>query len=187
MFDELWRYEAACYPLPVVRGRRNPLHYGLPSRLKKARRQAALTRTALAQRAAVSDTTIRHIETDQRSPTVVTVERLARTLGIAAPWLAYGIGEQQIHGLTASCEGMGERLRTARTERAHNRTDLARLADLTPGAIAKIEIGGQAGIDTVEQLAKALHISPVWLAYGVGPQAAPSRRGARDSLPASSP
>jgi hypothetical protein len=34
--------------------------------------------------------------------------------------------------------------------------------------IAKIENGGQAGVDTIERLAKELRLSLAWLAFGVG-------------------
>jgi len=39
----------------------------------------------------------------------------------------------------------------------------------------------------LEALAKGLGVSPCWLAYGVGPQAAPSRRRLRTTPPAAEP
>jgi transcriptional regulator with XRE-family HTH domain len=74
---------------------------------------------------------------------------------------------------------MAERLHSARTDRGLTRIQLARLAELNPGTIAKIESGGQAGVETIEQLAMALGVSPGWLAYGVGPQVVKSRRSSR--------
>ncbi len=74
---------------------------------------------------------------------------------------------------------MAERLQTIRTARGRTRTELARLADLTPGTVAHIEGGGKAKVDTVEALAQALGVSPGWLAFGVGPQVLPSRRRSR--------
>lgn len=131
---------------------------------------------ALAQKAGVSNATVSHIETDQRLPTVGTIARLASALGMSAAWLAYGFGSQRSEGRAASCEGMAERLRAARTDRGHTRTDLSRLAERTPGTISGIEAGGQARVDTVERLAKELRISPAWLAFGVGDRELPPRR-----------
>ena len=163
--------------MPVVRGSPNPRYKGLALRLRKTRKGAGLTRMALAQGARVSEATVLYIELEQRIPTVATVARLAAALDISAAWLTYGLGEPKDASAIASCDGMGQRLQTARTDRTQTRTDLARLAVLNPGSIAKIEGGGQAGVDTVEQLAKALRISQAWLAYGIGPrELAPRRR-----------
>jgi transcriptional regulator with XRE-family HTH domain len=73
---------------------------------------------------------------------------------------------------------MGARLQAVRVERGLTKAALARLVNLSPSSFAKIENGGQTGVDTLEALAKALGISPAWLAYGVGPQTLPSRRRA---------
>lgn len=131
---------------------------------------------ALAQKAGVSNATVSHIETDQRLPTVGTVSCLASALGMSAAWLAYGLGSQNSEGTAASCDGMAQRLQAARTDRGHTRTDLARLAERTPGTISGIEGGGQAGVDTIERLAKELRISPAWLAFGIGDRELPPRR-----------
>lgn len=165
----------------MVRGSKNPLHFGLPARLKRARRQCGLRRLPLAEKAGVASSTEREIEAGQRLPTVATVARLAAALGMSAPWLAYGLGEQASQSIAASCEGMGERLRVMRTERGYSRTGLARVAELNPGTIVKIEGGGQAGVDTVERLAKELRLSPAWLAYGVGDRELPPRRRSRSA------
>jgi transcriptional regulator with XRE-family HTH domain len=131
---------------------------------------------ALAQKAHVSEATVLYIETDERVPTVGTVVRLAVALGLSAAWLAYGLGEQSSERANATCDGMAERLQAARSDRGHTRTDLARLAKLNPGTIAKIENGGQTGVDVLESLAKALRISAAWLAYGIGDRELPRRR-----------
>lgn len=135
-----------------------------------------MSRLALAQSAGVSNATVSHIESEQRLPSVGTVACLATALGLSAAWLAYGLGEPASDGLAATIEGMGERLRVTRTERGHSKAALAKLADLSAGAILGIENGGQAGVDTVERLAKELHISPAWLAYGIGLPVVLSRR-----------
>jgi len=162
--------------MPMVRGSRNPLFCGLFGRLRRARRQSGLKRLPLATKAGLSDSTIAAIEAGEQLPTVGTVARLAIALGLSPAWLAYRLGEERAEGAAPSYEGMDERLRTARAERSHTRAELSRLAVLNPGTIAKIEDGGQAGVDTIEHLATALRISPAWLAYGIGERELPPRR-----------
>jgi len=147
----------------------------LPTRVGKTRKDLKLTRMGLAARAGVSEATALYVETGRQVPTVGTIAKLAEALGVSAPWLAYGLGEASAEGV-ATCDGMGERLRSIRTERGYTRTDLARMAERSPPTIAAIEDGGQAGVDTIETLAKALGVSPGWLAYGLGPMEPPSRR-----------
>lgn len=166
--------------MAVVRGSPNPRHHRFAARLRLARKQSGLTRLALAQKAGVSDAIVRYLEADERLPTVETIARLAAALGLSAAWLAFGQGEQSECPASATAE-MGVRLLASRTERSHTRTSLARLAELNPGTIAKIESGGQTGVDTIERLAKELRVSPAWLAYGIGPQVLPSRRAAQVS------
>lgn len=178
---KLWPSVAAWYRPAVVRGRKNPFHFALATRLKQSQRQSALTRLPLSKKAGISDTTIADIERGQRLPTVGTIARIAGALGLSAAWLAYGLGEQDDEGRAASCDGMGERLRMVRTDREHTRIALARLAELNPATIAKIEAGGQAGVDTIELLAIALNVSPGWLAYGIGDRALPARRRSRQA------
>ena len=161
----------------MVRGSPNPKHLDVPARLRTARTRAKSTRMALAERAGVSDATVRQIEAGTRMPTVGTLAKLAEALGLSAAWLTYGAGEPSATG-PASCEGMGERLRQAMADRALSRTALARLAERSPPTLTAIENGGQAGVDTVEALAKALRVSPAWLAFGVEPRELPPRRRA---------
>lgn len=166
----------------MVQGRKNPLHFGLSARLKRARRKSGMKRLPLAEKAGVAASTERDIEAGEQVPTVGTIARLAAALGLSASWLAYGLGEEGSEGIAATCEGMGNRLRAARTEQGHTRTQLARLAERTPGTISGIENGGQAGVDTVERLAKELHVSPAWLAYGVGDRELLPRRRDRSAI-----
>jgi transcriptional regulator with XRE-family HTH domain len=171
----------------VVRGQKNPLHHGLPLRLRKALKQAGLTRTGLARLASVSHPIVLSLESRKSLTIVSTIARLAAALGVASSWLAYGIGEQTGEGTAASCDGMDERLRTIREVRGHTRTTLARLAEVTPGTIIHIEGGGQAKVNTVESLAQALGVSPAWLAFGIGLQVLPSRRRGRPPAQADAP
>ena len=159
----------AKYP-PMVRGRKNPLFFGLPYRLKKARRQSCLKRLPLAEKAGLATATGRDTETGQRIPTVNTVARLASALGVSAGWLGYGLGEQFTDGKAATTDGMGARLASVRTERGLTKVALARLLDLSATAIANIEKGAQTGVDVLESLAKALNVSPAWLAFCEGPR-----------------
>jgi transcriptional regulator with XRE-family HTH domain len=76
---------------------------------------------------------------------------------------------------------MGARLQTMRVERGLTKAALARLVELSPSSFAKIENGGQTGVDVLEALAQALAVSPGWLAFGVEPQVLPSRRRPRQS------
>ena len=172
----------------VVRGSPNPRHFGLAIRLKKALKQSGLTRRALARKAGVSDPIIGYLETSQRLPTVATVARLASGLSVSASWLAYGIGEMTTDGPGVTSEGMGARLQSVRIERGLTKAALSRLANLSPSAFAKIENGGQSGIEVIESLAKVLGVSPAWLAFNQGapglPRTARGRTLAQSSTPA---
>jgi len=171
----------------MVSGRKNPLFFGLASRLKQARRQAGLKRLPLAEKAGLATATGRDIELGQRLPTVATVARLAAALGVSAAWLAYGVGEPVTGESPGTTDGMGSRLQAVRNERSIAKAELARLTKLSPRAIAKIEAGGQSGVDVIELLANALGISPAWLAFSEGPQVLPSRRRGRPPAVASHP
>lgn len=160
----------------MTRGSPNPWFHRLPERLSRARKRADLTRRALEQKAGGTNGAVLYIEERRRIPTVATVARLADALGIRAAWLAYGLGEEDAAGLTATTSGMAVRLLTVRAEQSLSRAELGRCTGLSPRAIAKIEAGGQSGVDVIEVLAKALCISPAWLAFNEGPQVLPSRR-----------
>ena len=176
---------AAWYVVQMVRGRKNPLHRGLPARLRKARRIAELTPKAVVQRMGGDQALVREIEGRQRLPTVGTLARLAAALKVTPAWLAYGIGEPATGQRAATCDGMGARLQGARLQAGYSKAAVARLVDLSPSAYAKIENGGQSGVDVIESLAKALGVSPGWLAFGVGSQVMTSPRRGRP--PAQSP
>jgi len=162
----------------MVRGRPNPRHLGLPARLRKARKNAGLTRRALAQEAGGGNAIALQIETRKQIPTVGTIAKLSTALGVAAGWLAYGLGEQDTDSPSATSDGMGARLTTVRVEQGTTKAALARLVSLSPSALANIENGGQTGIDVLEALAKALAISPAWLAFAEGLRELPKRRRA---------
>jgi len=128
-----------------------------------------------------------NIERGERIPTVGTVARLASALGVCAGWLAYGLGEQHTEGLHPTTDGMGTRIAEVRIERGLTKADVARMAHLSASSFAKIENGGQSGVDTIELLAVALAVSPAWLAFGEGPRALPPRRRTTRAAASSSP
>ena len=164
--------------MPMVRGSPNPRHLGLPARLRKARKKSGLTRAALGPKVGRDSEVAAYIESGQRLPTVRTVALLASGLGISAGWLGYGLGDPDTAGLAATCDGMGARLAAVRVEQGITKAALARLVGLSPGTVADIENGAQTGIDVLEALAKALNVSPAWLAFNLGPQMLPKRRRA---------
>lgn len=161
----------------VVRGRPNPLHFGIAARLKAAREGAALTGVRLSLDACLSRDTVLRIEDEGRVPQVDTVERLARVLGVSACHLAYGLpGEAGPVGDELACLGLGARLREARLSANFTRKGLARLAEITDTTIRGAEDGGRMlSVATGEALAKALGVSPCWLCYGQGPRELPPR------------
>jgi len=163
----------------MVRGRKNPRHFGLALRLRQAREQSGLKKAPLAERAGLAAATERDIESGDRLPTVATIARLAAALDVSPGWLAYGVGDVRIAGPVATTTtGMGARLQEVRTQRGLSKAALARLVDLSPTALANIEDGAQSGVDVVETLARVLDISPAWLAFGQQPEVlAEPRRG----------
>jgi transcriptional regulator with XRE-family HTH domain len=186
--DQLATIIVRVLPSRVVRGRRNPLYFGLPARLKEARENWSFDSVALA--AGLSDgNTIFQLERKRgHVPRLDTVEKIALALGLSPAFLAYGIeadARQPTDGLR--CEGVASRLRETRTDRGLTMRALARAAGLTDTAVRSTETGASMpSIATVESFAVALGVSPAWLAYGLGPMVLPGRRRAAVS-PAPSP
>ena len=154
----------------MVRGSPNPLHFGLPARLRRTRRARQITPSALGPKVGLDRHVAAYIESGSRVPNVGTLTRLASVLGVSAGWLGYGLGEQFTDGKAATTDGMGARLASVRIERGLTKVALARLLDLSATAIANIEKGAQTGVDVLESLAKALNVSPAWLAFCEGPR-----------------
>ena len=175
------------YTETVTRGSPNPWHYGMPGRLRQARKAAGLSRRALEQMAGGTNGSVLYVEEGRRLPTVATAAHLAAALGVSAAWLVYGLGEPNAAGLISTTTGMGERLQSVRASLPLARAELGRRTGLSPRAIAKIEDGGQSGVDVVELLAQALGINPAWLAFHEGPQVLPSRRRGRPPAQSSAP
>jgi transcriptional regulator with XRE-family HTH domain len=141
--------------------------------------KAGLTRMAIAQRAGCGQTIALEIEDRQRVPATDTLLRLALVLDVSASWLAYGTGDQQEPNMPQSHTAIGDRLRQVRAAVSLSLAELGRRTGTSPRAIAKIENGGQSGVDVIESLAKALGVSAGWLAFGMGPQVVASPRRGR--------
>ena len=65
---------------------------GLGKRLHDARTKRGLTMDDLADKAKMTQPTISRLETGQNYPMTITVEKLAKALGVDPCWLAYGTG-----------------------------------------------------------------------------------------------
>lgn len=66
------------------------LYKGMPSRLKRLRKERGLTPHGLAMNAGLSRTAVTDLESAKSAPHVDTIERLARALDVPAGWLAFG-------------------------------------------------------------------------------------------------
>lgn len=166
----------------MVRGRRNPAYYGLPERLRRARRQNDLGMSAASLTSGMSTGTAFLIERRQTLPRIDTIERFASALGVSPSWLAYGDGPEDAPQAEPNATAIGQRLEAARKQQGLSRQALGNAAGLTGQTVANIEVHGMIPrVDTVEMLAKALGRSPSWLAFGVGAASTTETRTA--SLP----
>jgi len=169
-------------PSGVVRGRKNPLHFGLAARLKRARSAACLSFDSVAEAAGLTDgNTVFQLERKpDHIPRLDTVEKIAYALGLSPAFLAYGIEGACSPSEPLRAAGIGSRLRLTRLARGLSVLALAQLAGTSHTSVANIEKGGTLpSIATAEVLAKALNISPGWLAYGIEPQEALPHRQSR--------
>ena len=150
----------------MPRGTPNPRHLGLPSRLKKARKAAGLSGQALARAAAVSHPG--KIEEGATVPRIDATERLAAALNISPCYLAFGLGSAE-GGTRDGVAKVSERLKDARLRAGLSCNALGKQGGVSGQTVANIEDKGMMpGVDTAEQLAKALDVSPCWLAFGEG-------------------
>jgi len=170
-------------PGQVVRGRQNPLHWKFSERLKRARREKNVTADNLSVAAGVSNSAVSHLEAGARLPRLPTLERIANALQVSPGWLAFGADAEfePFDGLR--CSMLADRLRAGRNERGWSLRELDRQAGVAVGASRSIEAGGMPTLDTVELVAKALQVSPAWLAFGVGSADSTDRRHTSTSLP----
>lgn len=151
----------------MVRGRRNPAYYGLPDRLRRARRRKELGMTAVSSAIGMSTATAFLIERRQNLPRIKTIERFASALGVSPRWLAFGEGTEDTVHTECTASGIGRRLEVARKARGMNRQALGLASGLTGQTVANIEVKGMSPrVDTVEMLAKVLKVSAGWLGFG---------------------
>ena len=171
----------------MVRGRRNPLYFGLPARLKRARANLSFNSVATASGLSDGNTIFQLERKAGHVPRLDTVERVAYGLGLSPAFLAYGIeadADPPSDGLR--CEDVALRLRQTRIDRGLSVLALATAAGLSHTAVGNVERGTMPTIATAEALATALGVSPGWLAYGLGPMVLPAQRSLAAS-PAPSP
>lgn len=179
----------------MTRGKKNPLHLGLAARLRQTREARDLSRRALCRAAGVASSAIWSLE-DGRVPGLETLERVAVALGVSPCWLAYGdegplpflekrprseapapyplLETPAFEAADAApaplaCAGAGARLRLAREARGLSRKELGRASETSDTTVRLTEEGQVIpGLGTTEQLARALAVSPGWLAFGEG-------------------
>ncbi len=161
----------------MVRGRKNPLHYGFALRLARTRIAADIAGPALSLASDMHRGAASELEAGDRIPRVDTVEKLAKALHVSPCMLAYGIEQPCEPGDGPLSAGLPDRLLQLREERGLSRRALGRLSGTSDNFVQKTE--SRATVPTianVEALAKALKISVCWLAYGVGDRDLPPRR-----------
>ena len=171
-------------------GIKNPLWMGIPTRLLNLRMAADLAMTTLEALSGVSNQVIAKTENQQSVPRLETVERMAYALGVSPTWFAFGhdgdepfserirrsplqIPKDPRPGAPVPCpesyRAMPARLQLARQKAGLSLRGLAKAAGLSGPGVQKIETGASVPtIDNVEAIAKALGVSPGWLAFGIG-------------------
>lgn len=171
-------------PSGVVRGRKNPLYSGFGQRLKRARRSAKLSHAALARRAGLgSRTTTALLENGERIPRLDTVDKLATALGLSPSSLAFGLDSAGDSSQALRYEGLPARLTEARLARGLSLRELGRRADASGTLVQQTERGRNVPtLATLEQLAKALAVSPAWLGFGQGPMIPRDSRHRKSAL-----
>lgn len=172
-------------------GVKNPLWFGLSERLITARMAADLSMSALTARCeGMNSASVSNVENAMNCPLVSTVERLACALGVCPVWLAFGhegaepfaervrrsllrVPKDPRPGQPQPCpeayRGLPARITLAREALGLSMRQLGLTAGLSGPAVEKMEKGRSVPrLDNVEALAKALGVSPGWLAFGVG-------------------
>lgn len=153
----------------VVRGVKNPLHFGLAKRLRAVRLQRGLGRKPLSELAQLPGNAVQRIEAEGRLPSVELVEKLAAALQVSPCYLAYGVERPYSATARLLTAELAERLRAARDSHELSLNALAQAAGVARTTIGYIEQGQTTpSIATVELLAHSLRVSVCWLAFGEG-------------------
>lgn len=174
-------------PTRVVRGRKNPAHETIPERLRKVRKAAGMPAAVLSRAAGVGENVAASVESGKWVPLLDTIERLADALKLSPSYLAFGVDAAWVprEGDALRCAGLAARAREAREVSGLSLRKVGRRLDTAASTVQSIEGGTMPRLDTTEKLAKALSVSPSWLAYGIGPMEPVRRRkGATMSPPA---
>lgn len=169
----------------VTRGVKNPLHFGLPRRLRVARLRADLGRQPLSLAAKLAGNAVQRIEVEQRVPSVEAVEKLAAVLRVSPCFLAFGVERPFDEQAVGRIGELAARLRFAREQSGLSQNALAKAAGVARTMIGYIESGAtMPSVATIELLASALRVSPCWLAFAEGEPHPESRRTAEQREPA---
>lgn len=181
--------EAVLVAPSLTSGVKNPLWFGLADRLLASRNCCGFSQETVSVLSGINESAARHIEIGRSIPTLGTVEHLACALGVSPTWLAFGYdgfevwrervprkGEAERPAPTPNpgarpCpemfRGIPERLRLAREQSGLSMRAIARATELSAQTIALIEAGRSVPlISNIEAIAKALSVSPGWLAFG---------------------
>ena len=153
----------------VVRGVKNPLHFGLPRRLRAVRSRLELGRQPLSLAANLASNAVQRIEVEQRIPSVEVIEKLASVLRVSPCFLAFGVERPFDERALGRTSDLPARLRSAREESGLSQNALAKASGVARTMIGYIENGDtMPSVATVELLATALHVSICWLAFAEG-------------------
>jgi transcriptional regulator with XRE-family HTH domain len=166
-----------------------PRYRGLGERLRSARLERGLSHADLAARSGVTYETLLYLEDGRYLPSFPVTEALAGALGVPPAWLVYGEGPApfpppapplgalwassvgQVVNAACDVEGLPRRLRAAREAAGLSRLALSQRA--ASGSVEAIERGRfLPRADAAERLARAMGLSPSFLAFGV-PQPGP--------------
>lgn len=161
----------------MVRGKKNPAHFGLGDRVRRARIALGVSSAELARRAGFrSHSTPILIERGTHYPRIDHVERLAAALDVSAGFLAFG-ADPSIPKPPGGSVGFSGRLRSARTELGISMRELERASGLAVGVGRAAEAAKSIPtVRTVERIAVSIGVSPAWLAFGEGPRELVRRR-----------
>ena len=153
----------------MVRGRKNPLHFGLGKRLRAVRRQRDIGGKPLSIAANLAATAVLRIEAEASVPSIDAVAKLATVLHVSPGYLAYGIDSQVRLVSSEPPTTLAERLRQVRELRGLSLNALAKVSGVARTTIGYLEAETTTpSVATVELLAHALGVPAPWLAYGEG-------------------